>query len=296
MVLLDVVYNHFGPEGNYLHRLLPARSSTPAQHTPWGAAINFDGAASRDGARLLRAQRAVLDRGVPLRRPAARRGARDRTTHRARTSSTRSRSALRGGPGRERHVHLVARERPQRRARTGARRARRTAAWPPRNGTTTCTTPRTCWSPASATATTPTTPSGRCGCSGARWPKASPTRASLRAYRAGAPRGEPSRHLPPLAFVIVPAEPRPGRQPRVRRTHRAARRRRARCVRARRLRAAVAARCRCSSWARSSPPARRSCTSAISRARWRGRVARAARRLCALRRVGTGRTRARPQR
>jgi maltooligosyltrehalose trehalohydrolase len=39
MVLLDVVYNHFGPEGNYLHRYAPGFFA-PA-HTPWGAAIDY---------------------------------------------------------------------------------------------------------------------------------------------------------------------------------------------------------------------------------------------------------------
>jgi maltooligosyltrehalose trehalohydrolase len=46
MVLLDVVYNHFGPDGNYLHTYCPPFFN-PAHHTPWGAAINFDGAGSR---------------------------------------------------------------------------------------------------------------------------------------------------------------------------------------------------------------------------------------------------------
>jgi malto-oligosyltrehalose trehalohydrolase len=46
MVLLDVVYNHFGPDGNYLHAYAPAFFN-PAVQTPWGAAINFDGEASR---------------------------------------------------------------------------------------------------------------------------------------------------------------------------------------------------------------------------------------------------------
>ena len=42
MVLLDVVYNHFGPDGNYLHAYAPQFFN--ARHkTPWGAAINFDG-------------------------------------------------------------------------------------------------------------------------------------------------------------------------------------------------------------------------------------------------------------
>ena len=46
MVLLDVVYNHFGPKGNFLHRYAP-QFFTERHKTPWGAAINFDGAASR---------------------------------------------------------------------------------------------------------------------------------------------------------------------------------------------------------------------------------------------------------
>lgn len=41
MVLLDVVYNHFGPEGNHLHAYAP-QFFNPAHPTPWGAAINFD--------------------------------------------------------------------------------------------------------------------------------------------------------------------------------------------------------------------------------------------------------------
>ncbi|HMW21927.1 MAG TPA: malto-oligosyltrehalose trehalohydrolase [Burkholderiaceae bacterium] len=40
-VILDVVYNHFGPEGNYSGAFAPY---TQAGATPWGAAINFDGA------------------------------------------------------------------------------------------------------------------------------------------------------------------------------------------------------------------------------------------------------------
>lgn len=39
MVFLDVVYNHFGPEGNYLGRYAP-RFFTEA-HTPWGSAIDY---------------------------------------------------------------------------------------------------------------------------------------------------------------------------------------------------------------------------------------------------------------
>ena len=45
-VLLDVVYNHFGPEGNYLHAYA-ADVFTDRHHTPWGSAINVDGERSR---------------------------------------------------------------------------------------------------------------------------------------------------------------------------------------------------------------------------------------------------------
>ncbi|MDR9500854.1 MAG: malto-oligosyltrehalose trehalohydrolase [Desulfurivibrionaceae bacterium] len=45
MVLLDVVYNHFGPEGNYLHHYAP-HFFTDHYQTPWGAAINFEGPGS----------------------------------------------------------------------------------------------------------------------------------------------------------------------------------------------------------------------------------------------------------
>ncbi len=41
-VLLDVVYNHFGPDGNYL-RLYAPDFFTSRHKTPWGDAINYDG-------------------------------------------------------------------------------------------------------------------------------------------------------------------------------------------------------------------------------------------------------------
>ncbi len=40
MVFLDVVYNHFGPEGNFLGAYAPA-FFTDDWHTPWGQAIDF---------------------------------------------------------------------------------------------------------------------------------------------------------------------------------------------------------------------------------------------------------------
>ena len=39
-VLLDVVYNHFGPVGNYANKFAPYL--TDRYHTPWGAAVNFN--------------------------------------------------------------------------------------------------------------------------------------------------------------------------------------------------------------------------------------------------------------
>jgi maltooligosyltrehalose trehalohydrolase len=43
-VILDVVYNHLGPEGNYLADFGPY--FTDRYRTPWGAAVNFDGPGS----------------------------------------------------------------------------------------------------------------------------------------------------------------------------------------------------------------------------------------------------------
>ncbi|HEV7255876.1 MAG TPA: malto-oligosyltrehalose trehalohydrolase [Mesorhizobium sp.] len=43
-VLLDVVYNHFGPDGNYLPNYAPI--FTEKHKTPWGAAVNYDGEGS----------------------------------------------------------------------------------------------------------------------------------------------------------------------------------------------------------------------------------------------------------
>ncbi|HUY80414.1 MAG TPA: malto-oligosyltrehalose trehalohydrolase [Acidobacteriaceae bacterium] len=43
-VLLDVVYNHLGPSGNYLSRFGPY--FTGSHHTPWGDAVNFEEAGS----------------------------------------------------------------------------------------------------------------------------------------------------------------------------------------------------------------------------------------------------------
>jgi maltooligosyltrehalose trehalohydrolase len=51
-VALDVVYNHLGPEGNYLSDFGPYFSDR--YRTPWGAAVNFDGPGSDEVRRYFR--------------------------------------------------------------------------------------------------------------------------------------------------------------------------------------------------------------------------------------------------
>ena len=50
-VILDVVYNHLGPEGNYLSDYAPY--FTDRYKTPWGPAINFDGPESDEVRRFI---------------------------------------------------------------------------------------------------------------------------------------------------------------------------------------------------------------------------------------------------
>jgi malto-oligosyltrehalose trehalohydrolase len=47
MVILDVVYNHFGPEGNYIPKYFPQIFSE-SHKTAWGPGLNFDGPYSRE--------------------------------------------------------------------------------------------------------------------------------------------------------------------------------------------------------------------------------------------------------
>ena len=52
MVILDVVYNHFGPEGNFLPKYFPQILSK--EHTTaWGQALNFDGECSEEARELI---------------------------------------------------------------------------------------------------------------------------------------------------------------------------------------------------------------------------------------------------
>ncbi len=50
-VILDVVYNHVGPEGNYLAEYGPYFTTT--YHTPWGPALNYDGSLSEEVRRFV---------------------------------------------------------------------------------------------------------------------------------------------------------------------------------------------------------------------------------------------------
>ncbi|MDQ2688843.1 MAG: malto-oligosyltrehalose trehalohydrolase [Chloroflexota bacterium] len=50
-VILDVVYNHLGPAGNYLDRFAPY--FTDRYTTPWGRAVNYDGPGSREVRRFV---------------------------------------------------------------------------------------------------------------------------------------------------------------------------------------------------------------------------------------------------
>jgi maltooligosyltrehalose trehalohydrolase len=50
-VILDVVYNHLGPDGNYLSLFGPY--FTQQHHTPWGEAVNLDGGGSTEVRRFL---------------------------------------------------------------------------------------------------------------------------------------------------------------------------------------------------------------------------------------------------
>jgi maltooligosyltrehalose trehalohydrolase len=102
MVLLDVVYNHFGPEGNYLHAYCP-QFFDPARHTPWGAAIDFGQRGVRDffvHNALYWIEEFHFD------------GLRLDAVHAIHDASPEHivceiGRALREGPGRERRVHLV---------------------------------------------------------------------------------------------------------------------------------------------------------------------------------------------
>jgi malto-oligosyltrehalose trehalohydrolase len=61
MVILDVVYNHFGPDGNYLPLYAP-QIFTKHHKTPWGDAVNYDDQDS-DCSRVRHPERLILAPG-----------------------------------------------------------------------------------------------------------------------------------------------------------------------------------------------------------------------------------------
>ncbi|MFY9326933.1 MAG: malto-oligosyltrehalose trehalohydrolase [Georgfuchsia sp.] len=198
MVLLDVVYNHFGPEGNYLHAYAPAFFN-PHHATPWGAAINFDGEGNRtvrdffihnalywleeyhlDGLRL-DAIHAICDDSAP-----------DIVEELA--------TAVRLGPGLERQVHLILEN-----DRNQARYLNRDEAGRPHHATAQWNDDVHHVLHVLATgeadgyyadyAADPVRMLGRCLAEGFAYQgDASP-------FRGGMLRGESSSHLPPAAFV-----------------------------------------------------------------------------------------------
>jgi maltooligosyltrehalose trehalohydrolase len=198
MVLLDVVYNHFGPDGNYLHAYAPELFDADV-HTPWGAAIAFDGAHAAtvrdffihnalywleefhfDGLRI-DAVHAMHDRSPQ---------------HFVDALA----QAVHAGPGRDRHVHLVL-ENDHNEASHLARAADgrpilATAQWNDdvHHAMHVIATGETDGYYLDY-ADDPVARLGRALAEGFGY-QGDPSR-----YRDGAPRGTPSTHLPPLAFV-----------------------------------------------------------------------------------------------
>ena len=188
MIFLDVVYNHFGPDGNYLASYAPQFFRDDVA-TPWGAGDRLPPPRS---AALLHRERALLADGVSLRRAALRRRARHH----------RSRLARRDGGASPRHG----------RARTATSIS---------CSSTTAMSPSTCARDFDAqwnddghhvlhVMLTGESEgyygdyADRAGRAARALPRAraSSIRASRRAHRNGEPRGTPSADLPPTAFVL----------------------------------------------------------------------------------------------
>ena len=108
-VCLDVVYNHLGPEGNYLAELGPY--FTDRHRSLWGDGLDYDGVAAGAGARVHDRRGGAVDPRLPRGRAAPRRDARDP----GRLARPPRRGAGRGSPRRG----------PRRRARGPRRRGER---------------------------------------------------------------------------------------------------------------------------------------------------------------------------
>jgi malto-oligosyltrehalose trehalohydrolase len=102
-VFLDVVYNHFGPDGNYLPAYAPL--FTEHHKTPWGNGVNYDGTARRRFASLSSRTRYTGSRNSGWTVCASTRCTPSRTTARN-IFFTSWRAAFRQAAG-TRHVHLI---------------------------------------------------------------------------------------------------------------------------------------------------------------------------------------------
>ena len=105
VVFLDVVYNHFGPEGNYLDVYAP-QFFTDRHETPWGAAINVDGYGGEQ------VREYVIHNALYWIEEYHIDGLRLDAVHAIRDDSQRHvlvelAERVQEGPGRDRHVHLV---------------------------------------------------------------------------------------------------------------------------------------------------------------------------------------------
>ena len=76
-VILDVVYNHLGPDGNYIAAGTARFISRKKHKTPMGMRLNFDDEQSGLGALLFHLECHLLAGGVSHRWLPARRRARD---------------------------------------------------------------------------------------------------------------------------------------------------------------------------------------------------------------------------
>jgi malto-oligosyltrehalose trehalohydrolase len=198
VMLLDVVYNHFGPDGNYLHLYAP-QFFNPKHQTPWGAAVNFDG----EDCRTVRDF--FIDNALYWLDEYHFDGLRLDAIHAIADDSPRHivdelAAAVRAGPGRDRHVHLVLENELNQsrylRRDTEGHTMVASAQWNDdlHHAAHVLATGETDGYYADYAAE-PLHQLGRALAEGFVF------QGEASAYRGGKPRGEPSAHLPPPAFV-----------------------------------------------------------------------------------------------
>ena len=106
MVFLDVVYNHFGPEGNYLYVYARQAFFDESRQTPWGAALDFSGPSSAT------VRRFFIDNALYWLKEYHLDGLRFDAVHAIDDDSTphiltEIAEAVHKGPGRHRQIHLI---------------------------------------------------------------------------------------------------------------------------------------------------------------------------------------------